>query len=253
MRRLIRRRSTSSLVSPPPKRVPTPPRCCGQLGVGAAAQAGQAVAQQGQLDLGLALERVGVLGEDVEDHRGAVDGRAPEQLLQVVLLGRAELVVEHDGVGVDREAQLVQLLRPCPCRRTTCGRGGRGAAPCGPPRRRRRCRSAPSSSSRLASVVSSSVPGNVTPTSTMRSRMVRSMRVAPSASLYGLLTGAGISIVPTKVAGPVRVTRPGSGTWSATLASPPSMCTVSSPLVRSTSPQRAAAQAAARRRCRTPR
>ena len=60
----------------------------GQLGVGAAAQPGQAVAQQGQLDLGLALERVGVLGEDVEDHRGAVDRRAAEQLLQVVLLGR---------------------------------------------------------------------------------------------------------------------------------------------------------------------
>ena len=56
------------------------------------------------------------------------------------------------------------------------------------------------------------------------------MRVAPSASLYGLLMQVGISIVPTKVAGPVSVTRPGSGTWSATLASPPSMCTVSSAL-----------------------
>ena len=82
----------------------------GQVGVGAAAQAGQAIAQQRQLDLGLALQRVRVLGEDVEDHRGAVDGGAPEQLLQVELLGRAQLVVEHDGVGVDLEAQLAQLL-----------------------------------------------------------------------------------------------------------------------------------------------
>ena len=40
-----------------------------------AAQAGQPVAQLGQLDLGLALVAVGVLGEDVEDHRGAVDAR----------------------------------------------------------------------------------------------------------------------------------------------------------------------------------
>ena len=53
------------------------------------AQAGQPVAQLGQLDLGLALLAVGVLGEDVEDHRGAVDGGAPEQLLEVELLRRA--------------------------------------------------------------------------------------------------------------------------------------------------------------------
>ena len=54
-----------------------------------AAEAGQPVAEQGQLDLGLALLAVGVLGEDVEDHRGAVDGGAPEELLEVALLGRA--------------------------------------------------------------------------------------------------------------------------------------------------------------------
>ena len=64
------------------------------------------------------------------------------------------------------------------------------------------------SSSRLASVVSSSDPGNVTPTSTMRSRTARSMSVAPSASLYGLwLTGSRCSA--TKVAGPVSVACPG--------------------------------------------
>ena len=76
----------------------------------AAPQAGQSIAQERQLDLGFALEGVGVLGEDVEDHRGAIDRRAPEQLLEVELLSRRELVVEDDGVGVDLEADLEQLL-----------------------------------------------------------------------------------------------------------------------------------------------
>ena len=75
-----------------------------------AAHAGQPVLEQGQLDLGLALLAVGVLGEDVEDHRGAVDGGAPEQLLEVALLGRGQLVVEHHGVAVGLEGHLVQLL-----------------------------------------------------------------------------------------------------------------------------------------------
>src|SRR5690606_26499167 len=39
---------------------------------------GQPILEQGQLHLGLALLAVGVLGEDVEDHRGAVDGSATE-------------------------------------------------------------------------------------------------------------------------------------------------------------------------------
>ena len=81
-----------------------------QLGGGTTPQPRQAVAQQGQLDLRLALERVGVLPEDVEDHRGAVDRGAAEQLLEVVLLRGRQLVVEHDGVGVDTEAELAQLL-----------------------------------------------------------------------------------------------------------------------------------------------
>jgi hypothetical protein len=48
----------------------------GQVGVLAAPQSRQPVPQQRQLDLCLALERVCVLAEDVEDHRGAVDRRA---------------------------------------------------------------------------------------------------------------------------------------------------------------------------------
>ena len=52
-----------------------------------APQPGQPVAQEGQLDLGPTLGGAGVLGEDVEDHRGPVDGRPTEDLLQVPLLG----------------------------------------------------------------------------------------------------------------------------------------------------------------------
>ena len=81
-----------------------------QLGGRAAPQSRQAVAQERQLDLRLALERVGVLPEDVEDHRGPVDRGSAEQLLEVVLLGGRQLVVEHDRVGVDTDADLAQLL-----------------------------------------------------------------------------------------------------------------------------------------------
>ena len=76
----------------------------------AAAQARQPVAQQRQLHLRLALGAARVLGEDVEDHRGAVDGRAAEQLLEVAVLRRRQVVVEHDGVGVEAPAQRGDLL-----------------------------------------------------------------------------------------------------------------------------------------------
>ena len=82
------------------------PPACWESAEAPAPQAGQPVAQLGQLHLGLALLGPGVLGEDVEDHRGAVDGGAPEDLLQVPRLGRRQLVVEDDGVGVDLEAEL---------------------------------------------------------------------------------------------------------------------------------------------------
>ena len=85
-----------------------------------------------------------------------------------------------------------------------------------------------SSSSRLASVSSSSVPGNVTPTSTMRSRIVRSMRVAPSASLYGLLTGVGSRSCRRRWPGRSDVTRPGSGR-GAPLSHRPRPCAPSVP------------------------
>jgi len=82
----------------------------GKLGLGAATQSWVPVAQERKLDLRLAFERAGILGEDVEDHRGAIDRRAAEQLLQVELLRRGQLVVEHNRVGVDLEAEIAQLF-----------------------------------------------------------------------------------------------------------------------------------------------
>ena len=123
MRRTSRRRSTSSWPSRPGPRVPMPPACW--LNEPAPSpQPGQAVAQQGQLDLGPALGGPGVLGEDVEDHRRAVDGRPAQDLLQVALLGRREVVVEDHGVGVDGQADRQELLGLAPAE--VGGRVGRG-------------------------------------------------------------------------------------------------------------------------------
>ena len=52
----------------------------------AASQAGEPVAKLGQFHLGLALKRRGVLGEDVKDHRCAVERSALQNPLQVELL-----------------------------------------------------------------------------------------------------------------------------------------------------------------------
>ena len=68
-----------------------------------------------ELDLQLALGRVRVVGEDVEDHRGAVDDRDAELLLEVALLARGELVVAGDDVGVgagEQRLELLDLARP---------------------------------------------------------------------------------------------------------------------------------------------
>jgi hypothetical protein len=58
----------------------------------------QVVLELRQLDLELALGAVRVVGEDVEDHRGAVDHRDAQGLLQVPLLPRCQLVVDGDEV-----------------------------------------------------------------------------------------------------------------------------------------------------------
>ena len=111
MRSRARRRSVSIWLSPGPL-VPIP-RHAEALEVGPQApHARQVVFELGQLDLQLALGRVGVVGEDVEDHRGAVDHRHAQRLLQVALLARRQLVVAGDQVGVaggDLGLQLGQL------------------------------------------------------------------------------------------------------------------------------------------------
>ena len=87
IRRWMRRRSTSSWVSPGP-RVPIPAPCW-LSSRPRPRRRGQAVAQLGELDLDHALLAAGVLGEDVEDQRDPVDDVALEQLLEVALLRRA--------------------------------------------------------------------------------------------------------------------------------------------------------------------
>ena len=69
----------------------------------------QVVLELGQLDLELALGRVGVVGEDVEDDRGAVDHRHAQRRLEVALLARRQLVVAGDEVGVAGGDLLLQL------------------------------------------------------------------------------------------------------------------------------------------------
>ena len=108
----MRRRSTSSWVSPGPL-VPIPPACWDKREA-LASKAREPVAAKGQLDLCPAFWRVGVLGEDVEDHRRSVNSRPTEDLLEVALLGRRQLVVEDDGVGIDGLADPAQLLRLAP-------------------------------------------------------------------------------------------------------------------------------------------
>ena len=64
------------------------------------AHAREVVLELGELDLELALGRAGVVGEDVEDDRRAVDHRHVELLLEVALLARQQLVVAGHEVGV---------------------------------------------------------------------------------------------------------------------------------------------------------
>ena len=76
----------------------------------ASAQPGKAIAKQRELDLCPAFWAPCVLGEDVEDHRSAIDGGATEDLLEVPLLRRAQIVIEHHRVDIVDEAELVELL-----------------------------------------------------------------------------------------------------------------------------------------------
>ena len=75
-----------------------------------AAHAREVVLELRELDLQLALGAVRVPGEDVEDHRRAVDDRHPELRLEVALLARRELVVAGDDVGVELLGGRLDLL-----------------------------------------------------------------------------------------------------------------------------------------------
>ncbi len=77
-----------------------------------AAHPGEVVLELRELDLQLALGRVGMVGEDVEDDRGAVDHRHVQFRLEVALLPRRELVVAGDQVRpatLDLALQLGEL------------------------------------------------------------------------------------------------------------------------------------------------
>src|SRR5262250_3333811 len=78
VRARIRRRSVSILVSPGPR---------------------EQVFQLRQLDLGLAGLAPRVLGEDVEDERGAVDDLDLYHAFQAAELARGQLAVADDRVG----------------------------------------------------------------------------------------------------------------------------------------------------------
>ena len=90
-----------------------------------AAQPRQHVLHLRQRHLRLAFPAGGVLGEDVQDQRGAVDDFDLDRLLQRVQLRRRQFAVADDGVGAGGEHHLTQLLRLA---RADVGRGIRLAA-----------------------------------------------------------------------------------------------------------------------------
>ena len=88
-------------------------------------QPGQPVPELGQLHLRLSLGAAGVLGEDVEDHCRTIQRGAVQDLLEVALLGRREVVVEDHGVGVERLGHRPDLVDLSPA---DIGRPVRGIA-----------------------------------------------------------------------------------------------------------------------------
>src|SRR5690606_21823687 len=74
------------------------------------AQAWEEVFELRQFDLRLALARLGVLGEDVEDDGGSVDDLHLDDVLQSAALARRELGIGDHRVGADRVDDLLQLF-----------------------------------------------------------------------------------------------------------------------------------------------
>src|SRR5260370_5114 len=71
----------------------------------------QEVVQPRGLDLQPALVRTRVLGEDLEDHFGAVEHANLELELQVALLPRAQVVVADDKIECALELELAELIQ----------------------------------------------------------------------------------------------------------------------------------------------
>lgn len=76
-----------------------------------ASQARQHVFHLGKRDLGFTFSAGGVLSEDVEDQRGAVDDFDLDRLFQRGQLCRGQLAVADDGVGAGGKHDLAKLLR----------------------------------------------------------------------------------------------------------------------------------------------
>ena len=83
----------------------------------------QVVLELRELHLKLSLGAVCVIGEDVEDHRGAVDDRDTQRGLEVALLPRDELVVAGDQVRVGAR-DLGPKLRELAASQIAIGVGG---------------------------------------------------------------------------------------------------------------------------------
>ncbi len=71
---------------------------------------GKQVPQLCQFNLGLAFGRGCMLGEDVENDRGPIEGRSLEDSLEIELLGRRQLVVEDNGVSIESERRFEDLV-----------------------------------------------------------------------------------------------------------------------------------------------
>src|SRR5659263_151936 len=74
-----------------------------------ATHAGQVEFELRQLHLQLSFSGVGMLGEDVEDERGAIDDPHAELVLEVTLLGGRKLVLDNHQVGLQAGDFLLEL------------------------------------------------------------------------------------------------------------------------------------------------
>ena len=80
-------------------------------GVTPSAKSREQVFELRELDLGLALTALGVLAEDVEDHRGPVDDLDLHDVFEGAALARRQLGIGDHRVGADRSDDVAQLLR----------------------------------------------------------------------------------------------------------------------------------------------